>query len=86
MLSPVLPSIAAKPDTNISGAEVPKPKISKPITKGDTLKILAIFAPFSVNVSALQIKSIKPAKRAYDQLKILFYSFVSIISKKLVLH
>jgi hypothetical protein len=63
MLNPVFPSIAAKPDTNISGAEVPKPKISKPITKGDTLKIVAIFAPLLVNVSALQIKSIKPVKR-----------------------
>jgi hypothetical protein len=54
MLSPVLPSIAAKPDTNISGAEVPKHHLANQVR--------------------------------YDQLKILFYSFVSIISKKLLLH
>ena len=64
ILRPVLPSIAAKPETSISGAEVPKPKISKPIISGETLKILAILAPFSVNSSALQIKSTKPDNRA----------------------
>jgi hypothetical protein len=36
MLSPVLPSIAAKPDTNISGAEVPKPKCSAGRSKVNT--------------------------------------------------
>ena len=60
----VLPSMAASPETNISGAEVPNPKIISPMINGDTLKILAIFAPFSVNSSALQIKSAKPDKRA----------------------
>ena len=36
-LSPGCLSKAAKPETNISGAEVPKPKISIPIMSGLTL-------------------------------------------------
>ena len=49
--------------TSISGADVPKPKISSPIMSGEILKILATLAPLSVNASALHIRRQKPIKR-----------------------
>jgi hypothetical protein len=64
ILRPVFPCMAASPDTNISGAEVPNPKIRSPIINGEILKIFAIFAPLSVNSSALQINKMNPAIRA----------------------
>lgn len=71
MLSSGCPSKAARPETSISGAEVPKPKISKPIISGETLKMLAIFAPLSVKVSALHMSRPKPIKRDKIDINIL---------------
>jgi len=56
-------TIGSKSRTSISGADVPKPKISSPIISGEILNILAIFAPLFVNTSALHISNIKPDTR-----------------------
>ena len=73
MLSSGCPSNAARPETSISGAEVPNPKISRPIIKGEILKILAILAPLSVKVSALHMSKPKPIKRDKMEINILLY-------------
>ena len=73
------PSKAASPETTISGAQVPKPKMITPIISGEILKILAILAPLFVNASALQISNTKPDTRDIIDNNIFFLVIYTIL-------
>jgi hypothetical protein len=55
---------------------VPKPKMSKPMTRGEMLNILAILAPLSVNASALHISNKKPVRRDKTGSSMLLYRMI----------
>ena len=57
---PGFPCKEASADTTISGADVPKPTITIPISRGGNLKYLATEAEPSINRSALQTSSTSP--------------------------
>jgi hypothetical protein len=59
-----LPSAAAIADTNISGADVPKPTTIIPISKLGIPAYFALTAAPSTKRSALQISNAKPTKMA----------------------
>jgi len=65
-----LPPEAAKAATSISGAEVPKPTIVRPIINGETPKLRAVAEAPSTKKSALQINKAKPARMATMSIKI----------------
>ena len=62
--SPGASSRAAIVETSISGAEVPKATIVRPINRGDMPRWLAVAEAPSTKRSALQISRIKPIKTA----------------------
>ncbi len=61
---PGLPCNADSADTNNSGAEVPKPSTTIPITNFDICKCWARCNALSVNWSALHIRSENPTIKA----------------------
>ena len=58
---PGLPLVAANTATSISGAEVPKPTMVRPMISGDTCMLSATAAAPLMKRSALQISKTKPA-------------------------
>ncbi len=60
MDSPPLPCEAATAETTISGAEVPKPTMVRPIISGETPKLRAVAAAPATKRSAPQTRSTKP--------------------------
>ena len=54
------PDVDAMSDTSISGADVPKDTIVKPISIGDMPKFLAVAAAPNTNRSALHTRRISP--------------------------
>ena len=66
---PGLPCTEAKDATRISGAEVPKPTMVKPINKGETPRLRAIDEVPSTNRSAAKTKTTKPRAKAIKSIK-----------------
>jgi len=62
--SPELPCREATADTSISGAEVPKPTIVRPMSSGDTPRLRAVAAAPMTKRSAPQTRSANPAMTA----------------------
>ncbi len=56
--------------TSISGAEVPKPTIVRPMMSGDTPKLRAVAEAPSTNRSALHISRPKPVRIAIESINI----------------
>ena len=61
---PGLPSMAEMAETAISGAEVPKPMMTTPMSKGGREKCTAAAAAPSTNLSALQTRTARPKPTA----------------------
>lgn len=57
---PGLLSIDAKIETSTSGAEVPKPKTTTPIIRGEMFKWVAVLAAPSMKMSELQTRRASP--------------------------
>jgi len=62
--NPVLPCIEAIAATKISGADVPRPTMVRPMIKGDTPKFFAIAEEPLTKKSAENTKKTKPASKA----------------------
>ena len=85
---PGFPCTAATPETNISGAEVPRPIITMPTISGEISMFRAMLEAPSTNWSALQISKTKPTRIAAEKVSIVFVGFRkrAIIQKLLHAH
>lgn len=63
MANPGLPSIEARVETIISGMDVPNPKTTTPMMRGETLKCREVLAAPSIKTSELQTRRVNPIIR-----------------------